>query len=133
MNPNRALALEKPYRHRNAVTGRYAQQHMDVIRHRFPFQQLDLLLTTQVAKNFANFLTKSSIQRLFAVFWQDDYMILTLPLHVGLTLPIFHDGSPRPSGPSLRENHYKHAGTAEPDEFSPAELVDYYRFRFNKN
>jgi len=48
---------------------------------------------------------------------------------VGLTLPIFHDGSPCPSGPSsLLENHLttKTQEMAEPFEFSPAEPVDYY-------
>ena len=125
MNPNRTLAFEVPNRHRDAIPRRYAQQHMYVIRHCFAFQKLDFFLATQIPKNLANFPTNASIQCLFAVFWLYYHMILTLPLHVGLTLPIFHDGSPCPAGPSSRENHYKHAGTAEPFEFSPAELVDY--------
>jgi len=55
-------------------------------------------------------------------------MVLTLPLHVGLTLPIFHDGSPCPSGPASWENHFvkNTQETAEPFKFSPAEPVDYY-------
>jgi len=47
---------------------------------------------------------------------------------VGLTLPIFHDGSPCPSGPASWENHFvkRTQETAEPFQFSPAEPVDYY-------
>jgi len=53
-------------------------------------------------------------------------MVLTLPLHVGLTLPIFHDSSPLPFGAFLKENYLpKTLETAEPFQFSPAEPVDY--------
>jgi len=101
---------------------------MNMIQHRSTFDQLYLLLTTQLSKNLANLPTKPSIHSLFAVFWQYYNMVLTLPLHVGLTLPFFHNGSPCPSGPTSLENHFnkKTLETAEPFEFSPAEPVDYY-------
>ena len=36
---------------------------------------------------------------------QNHYMVLTLPLHVVLTLPIFQDSSPLPFGTFLKENY----------------------------
>ena len=105
MNTNRTLAFEIPKRHRNTVAWRYTQKHMNMIRHRLTFQQLYLFLTTQLSKNLANLSTKPFIQSLFAVLWQYHNMVLTFPLHVGLTLPIFHNGSPCPSGPTSWENH----------------------------
>jgi hypothetical protein len=102
-----------------------------MIRHRFTFDQLDLLLTTQFSETLANLTAKPSIYGLLAVFWHYYNMVLTFPLDVGLTLPIFHDGSPCPAGPASLENHYQKITleTAEPFEFSPAEPVDYGRFK----
>ena len=104
---------------------------MNMIRYCFTFYQLDLFLRTQFSKNPANLPTKPSIQSLFAVFWQYYHMVLAFPLNVGLTLPFFHNGSPCPSGLSSLENHIskKTLETAEPFQFSPAEPVNYYRFR----
>gem|GEM_PF-6207154 len=120
MNPNRTLAFEIPNRHRNTISRRHTQKHMNMIRHRLTFHQLDLLPATQLSENLANLHTKPSIQSLFAVLWQYHNMVLTLPLHVGMTLPVFHDGSPCPSGPTSLENHFlkNTQVTAEP--------VDYY-------
>ena len=44
MNPDRTLAFEIPYRHRDAVPWRYAQQQMNVIRHRMAFQEFCALM-----------------------------------------------------------------------------------------
>ena len=125
VNPDRTFALQISNSHSDTVLGRYTQQHMNMIGSRIAFQKLDIFLTTQFSYHLAYFLTKFSKLLFSSIFWYNNYMILTFPLHVGLTLPIFHDGSPCPSGPSSRENHYKTHVTAEPYKFSPAEPVDY--------
>ena len=131
MDTYRTLSFQIPDRHRNAVFGRYAQKQVNMIRHRFTFQQLYSFLLTQFSKNLTNFSTQTSIKLASTVFWQYHNMLLTLPLDVGLTLPFFHGGSPCPSGPTSSENHYPKITqeTAEPFEFSPAKPVDYGRFR----
>jgi len=54
-------------------------------------------------------------------------MVLTLPLDVGMTLPVCHDGPPCSSGLASSQNHSLKTTqeTAEPFQFSPAEPVDY--------
>jgi len=74
--------------------------HVDVGRHNLPFHQPDVPLSTQIPKYLANFPAKPSKKDLLAVFWKYHNVVLALPLHVGLTLPVFHDGPPRPTGPS---------------------------------
>jgi hypothetical protein len=100
---------------------------MDVIHHRMPFQQLDLLLPALLPKQRPNLLPQFSINDLLAILWYNHYMVLTLPLDVGLTLPIFHDSSPWSFGAFLRENYPTQTTheTAEPSQFSPAKPVVY--------
>src|SRR5689334_20775998 len=127
VNADRALALEVPHRHRDAVLGRHAQQHVDVVGHRLALDQLHVLLAAQLAEDLADRPPRPSEKLLPAVLWQDHHVVLAVPLHVGLALPIFtHDGSPfAPSGPSSGgPSITDDAGTAEPREFSPAEPVD---------
>ena len=92
-----------------------------------PITLVEIILSAQFPENLADLPARPSEELLLAILWQDHYVILALPLHVGLALPIFiHDGPPfalrglPQGGPSIAKN----AGTAEPDEFSPAELVD---------
>ena len=96
-------------------------------------ERIDTLRENQLAKpakvpeNLSNSLPPASIKLSLSVLWTNYHMILTVPPYVGLTTPVFHrDGSPRPLGPSSMENHpFFHAGTAEPNEFSPPEPVAY--------
>lgn len=71
-----------------------AQQHVDMAWYRLAFHRFHVLLSAQFPKNFADRSTCPSEKLLLAVLWQDHNVILALPLHVGLTLPILHDGSP---------------------------------------
>src|SRR5205823_3937140 len=121
-----ALALQVPHRHRDGILGRDADQHVDVVRHGFTFHQFHVLLPAQLPKDRADRFARPTEKLLLAVLWQDHNVVLALPLHVGLTLPIFHDGSPfAPRGlPQRRPSTATDAGTAEPIEFSPPEAVD---------
>jgi hypothetical protein len=107
MNPNRTLAFEVPDRHRDTIPRRHAQQHVYMIHHRMPLQQLDPLLTTQLPEYLPDLMAQSSVHDLPAILWYNDHMVLALPLHVGLTLPIFHDSSPLPCGAFLKENYLR--------------------------
>jgi len=63
MDLYRRFPFEIPDEHRNAVFRRPAQNQMDMIRHRVPFDQLDLFLSTQLPDNFTDaftYLTKES-------------------------------------------------------------------------
>jgi hypothetical protein len=86
-----------------------------MIRHRFTFQQVYVLLTTKIPQYVANLFTKTSIQGLLSIFWHDHYVVLTIPFDMGLTLPIFHNGSPGPNGTFLRRTYTINTPeTAEP-------------------
>ena len=54
VDPDRAFALQVSHRHRDALLGRNAEQHVDVIRHRFVFDQLHVSLPAQFQKDFAD-------------------------------------------------------------------------------
>jgi hypothetical protein len=56
-------------------------------------QELDLLLPAQRLKHLPDLVTPFPIDDLLAIFGYNHYTVLALPLHVGLTLPIFHDFS----------------------------------------
>ena len=96
MNQNRTFAFKKTYPHRNTIPRWHTQKHMDIIRHAFAFQQLNILLTTQFSQNRIYFPTKPSIQRLFTVLWYHYNMIFTIPFYMGLPLTVFHNSSPVP-------------------------------------
>ncbi len=124
MNPNRTFALKIPYRHSYAKLRRHTEQHMKVITGSIAFQQTNIFLSTQLANNFADRFAIFFKLFLFPVLWYNDNMILAFPFYMGLTLPIFHFGSPCPPGPSSGEPLYeKTHQTAEPYKFSPAEPV----------
>ena len=114
------------------IGGRDARQHVDVVGHQVPLQQVDPLLPAQVPQDLSDLPAELAVRHPLAVLWHDHHVVLpvlALPPDVGLALPVFaHDGPPfAHQGPSsslkgdrLSENN---AGTAEPTEFSPAELV----------
>src|SRR5271157_2762258 len=102
VDPGRTLALQVPDRHGDAIPGGHAQQHVDVVRHCLTLHQLDILLTAQIPQDLPNSSPDLSVQHLATVLRKDHDVILTVPLHVGLALPIFHGGPPAPPGPSSR-------------------------------
>ena len=79
MNPHRTLALQVANRHRNAVSRRNTQQHVYMVRRRFPLHQLDPFLATQISKNPTYLMPNPSILGLLPVLWQDHNMVLALP------------------------------------------------------
>jgi hypothetical protein len=125
MNADRTFPFQKFDHHRNAVFRRDAQQHVDAIRSRVPFQQFDSFLSAQLTKNSANLFTEPSKHFPTPIFWHNDNMVFADPLHVGLTPPILHSDPPSPLGAFLWEDRFIFTqDTAEPVQFSPAELVD---------
>src|SRR4051812_36564003 len=102
VDPGRTLPLPVADRYRDAVSWRHAQQHVDVVRHCLPFHKLDILLPAQVPQDLADAPTDPPVQPLATVLREDHDVILAVPLHVGLTLPILHGRSSYPEGPSSR-------------------------------
>ena len=94
-------------------------------RQRIAIDQFDILLPTQLAENLSDLRTQASVELSPPVFWYDNDMILTVPLHMGLATPVFHLGSSRTLRGLPREDPFYTPGTAEPSEYSPAELVVY--------
>src|SRR5208283_5360022 len=90
MNPYRTFALQVSDRKRNRILWGHAQQQMDVVRHRMPFQHLDTFLLTQLPQYLADLTTPACKKLLLPVLWYQHHMILAVPFHMGLTLPIFH-------------------------------------------
>jgi len=88
--------------------------------------QFHVLLPAQLPENLPDLSPRLPKKLLLPILWQDHHVILAFPLHVGLTLQSllrrfsFALSGPSQGGPSITNA----AGTAEPDEFSPAELVD---------
>ena len=76
----------------------HAQQHVDVVRHCLTLHQLDILLAAQVPKDLPDASSYPSVQHLATVLREDYDVILAVPLHVGLTLPILQGGPPAPRG-----------------------------------
>jgi len=107
MNSNRTFAFKIPYRHRYTILRRNTQQHMKVIGGRIAFQQPNIFLSAQFTNNLADRFAMFFKVFLFPVLWYNHHVILTFPFYMGLTLPIFHFGSPCPFGPSSGEPLYK--------------------------
>ena len=100
VDANGTLAFQKTNRVCHTVLGRNAQAHMDMVGLQVPFQQLDPSLTTQLTQDRTHLLSQATVQHLPSVLWYDHNVILTLPLHVGQTLPFVHRSLLVPRGPS---------------------------------
>src|SRR5208283_509521 len=111
MNPYRTFALQVSDRKRNRILWGHAQQQMDVVRHRMPFQHLDTFLLTQLPQYLADLTTPACKKLLLPVLWYQHHMILAVTFHMGLTLPIFHLDPPWPFGAFLKGGSFHiHAG-----------------------
>lgn len=86
----RALALQISDGMGNTVLGWNTQQHVDMIRHRFSFQQIDPALPTKFPDDFSNLFSHTPVQHFPSVFRDDDHMILAFPLYMCLTSIVFH-------------------------------------------
>ena len=104
MDSNRTLAFQIPNRHRYAVLRWYAQQHMDMVRHRIALLHFYAFLSAQIPQYLSNPTPKLPIHHFLPVLRQNDYMILAFPSYMCLTLSIFHYGPPWPLGPSSLED-----------------------------
>ena len=107
MNTNRTFAFKVSYRHCYAILGSNAQQHMNVVAGQITLQQLNTFLSAQFTHNLADRCAMFFKVFLFSILWYYNNMILTFPFYMGLTLPIFHFGSPCPEGLSSGEPLYK--------------------------
>ena len=92
-DPHYALTLQIADRHRGDELSRNTQHHMDVIGHCLTLDEVDAFLTTQLTNARTNLITDLSIQRLSAILGQDHHVSLAFLPHIGLTLPVFHNGS----------------------------------------
>jgi|SRR5271157_44430 len=82
VDPGRTLALQVPDRHRHAVPGGHAQQHVDVVRHCLTLHQLDILLTAQIPQDLPDLTPKPSVEDLTAVLrYNHDVVLAIPPLH----------------------------------------------------
>ncbi len=79
-----------------------SMMHGDVIRHCLPLHKLDILLAAQIPQDLPDAPPDSPVQHLATVLRENHDVILAVPLHVGLTLPLFHGRSSCPEGPSSR-------------------------------
>ncbi len=107
MNPNRTFTLKIAYSHRYTKLRRHTQQHMKMVRGSIAFQQPNIFLSTQFTNDFADRFAIFLKLFLFSILWYNNHMVLTFPFYMGLTLPIFHFGSPYHSGPSSGEPLYR--------------------------
>src|SRR5271157_4849757 len=98
VDPGRTLALQVADRHGDAALRGHAQQHVDVVRHCLTLHQLDILLPAQISQDLPDASPHPPVQHLATVLREDDDVILAVPLHVGLALPILHGGLPAPRG-----------------------------------
>jgi len=95
-----------------------------------------LPLSTQIPQDLANLLSLLPIEHPLAILWYNHNMILAVPLHMGLPCSISKAGQsfmaillgPSPGLPQEDRLLFSQE-MAEPDEFSPAQLVDYLRFK----
>ena len=83
MDSHRTLALDKPYRKRHTVLGRYAYAHVDVVRHQVPFHQLDSPLPAYFLYHLSHVLLQLPIQHPLPILGDNDNMVFTFPPHVG--------------------------------------------------
>ena len=89
-DPDRTLSFQKAYRVGDAKLRWNAQKQVNMIRHGFAFHQFNFALPTQLPKNLPNLRPKTSEKLSSPIFWYNHNMIFTVPLHVGLTTPVFH-------------------------------------------
>ena len=83
-------------------------------------------LLAKLPQNPPNPTSHLAIHYPLPILGNEPHVVSTVPPHMRKTSPILHDGSPWPRGlPQGRTVYHNsnNAGTAEPDEFSPAEPV----------
>ena len=90
MDSNRTFAFQVPDGMRDAVLGRHAEQHMDMVWHHLTFQKLYSALLAPLAKYFPHSPTYFPIKCFSTVFRDDNYTVLAFPLYMCLTLSILH-------------------------------------------
>ncbi|MBP1741771.1 MAG: hypothetical protein H6Q48_4064, partial [Deltaproteobacteria bacterium] len=75
MDSHRTLALDKPYRKRHTVLGRYAYTHVDMVRHQVPLNQLDSPLPAYFPYYLSHVLLQLPIQHPLSILRNDDNMV----------------------------------------------------------
>ena len=125
VDPNGTLSFQESHRVRNAVLRWNTQQQMNVVQRCIALHQFDVLLPAKVAENLPDLCTKTSKELAPPVFWNNHNVVFAVPLHMGLATPVFHLGSSCAPRGLPQEDPFYTPGTAEPSEYSPAELVVY--------
>ena len=85
-NGNRALALDESNHRSDCVLGRDGDAHMHVIRHQMTFNDLAFFLPGQFVQDRAKLLANFPIERLAAIFGDENDVIFAIPLRVGQAL-----------------------------------------------
>ena len=83
VDPCRTLALDKPYRKRHAILGRYAYAHVDMVRHQVPFYQLYSSLPAHFPYHLSHVLLQLPVQPPLSILRYEDNMVFTFSPHVG--------------------------------------------------
>jgi len=90
VNPNCALAFQKSNDERDRILRRNLQAHVDVVRHRVPFQNLHSFLLTEVPQNATYRSPELAINHLSAILWDENYVVLALPTNMRQRFKVFH-------------------------------------------
>ena len=104
VDTNCALAFQVPNRVGYAVLRWNAEQHMNVVWHSLAFQKLKPTMLAQFPEYLPYPAANLAVKNLSAILRDNDHVILALPFHMCLTLPILHWRSSQPSWGLPRED-----------------------------
>jgi len=85
------LPFQKADRVGHAELRRDTQTQVDVVRHRMSLHNLHTLLLTQISKDPSDLLPQIPVDCAPPILPDKHNVILAVPFHVGLALPISHD------------------------------------------
>lgn len=124
MNPHGTLAFQVPNCHRYRILRGDTQQQMNMVRLSIPLHQLDIFASAQITQNRSDLRPPPAEKQTLTILRCNHNMVLAVPFHVGLTLPVLHgDHSLALQGLPQGRSSLFSLETAEPLQFSPAEPV----------
>ncbi len=77
-----AFPLQVSHEARNAVFGRYREQHMHMVRHQMPLYDLDAFVATQLPQYLAQRLSIFVVDELSPIFRGEHDVVLAHPLRM---------------------------------------------------
>src|ERR1044071_5978580 len=91
VNADRRFPFQPADRIGHTVLRRDAHTEVHMIRHRMPFDQLDVHLGTEFPQNLTDVFPECAKDCLLAIFWYDDNVVSAIPPDMALRLPFSHD------------------------------------------